>query len=78
MPRDVAIRGDTIVAYDIYLGRITYFSPTGAVARTLTVQPFGNGVLPRASGFPTDGRLIAHTDLNRVFRRGTSRDTKSR
>ena len=70
-----AIRGDTIVAYDIYLGRITFFTPAGAVARTLPVHPFGNGVLPRAAGFTADGRLLAHTDFNRQFSKGASRDT---
>jgi hypothetical protein len=70
-----AIHGDTIVAYDIFLGRMTFFAPDGGVARTLPIEPFGNGVLPRAAGFTGDGRLLAHTDFNREFRRGTSRDT---
>jgi hypothetical protein len=69
------IRGDTIVAYDIGNGRITWFDPSGKVARSASVQPLGNGVLPRAAGFTDNGRMLAHSDFGRVFTAGEHRDT---
>jgi hypothetical protein len=69
------IRGDTVVAYDIGNGRVTWFTPAGKVARTVQVQPLGNGVLPRAVGFTDNGRMLAHTDFARVFTAGEHRDT---
>lgn len=69
------IRGDTIVAYDVHLGRITYFTSAGELAHTVQVRPFGNGVLPRGHGFTLDGRMLARSDFNRVFTRGPRRDT---
>jgi hypothetical protein len=69
------IHGDTIVAYDIGNGRMTWFSPAGKVARSVQVQPLGNGVLPRAVGFTDGGRMLAHTDFARVFTAGEHRDT---
>ena len=69
------IRGDTVVTYDVGLGRITIFTPAGKVARTVQVQPLGNGVLPQAVGFTDDGRMLAHTDFARVFSAGEHRDT---
>ena len=69
------IRGDTIVTYDVFLGRITWFTPKGQLARTIPVNPLGNGVLPRAAGFLSDGRMLAHTDFDRRFGKGPRRDT---
>ncbi len=69
------IRGDSIVTYDVFLGRVSWFSPKGQLVRTMAVSPLGNGVLPRADGFLSDGRMVAHTDFNRVFGKGPRRDT---
>jgi hypothetical protein len=66
---------DSIAAYDIGTGRITVFGRDGRVARANTVQPFGNTVLPRAAGFTRQGGLLVHTDFDRVFRSGESRDS---
>ena len=69
------LAGDSIAAYDIGLGRITVFTPGGAIARTVQVQPFGNAVLPRAYGFTSTGMMLVSTDFDRVFRPGTRRDS---
>jgi hypothetical protein len=69
------IAADSIAAYDIGNGRITIFAPDGNVARSTTVQPFANTVLPRGFGFTSRGSLLVRTDFDRVFRPGTRRDT---
>jgi hypothetical protein len=69
------LNGDSVIAFDVFTGRITVFGPDGKLARTNQVQPFGNSVLPRAAGFTADGRLLAHTDFDRVFTPGMTRDT---
>jgi hypothetical protein len=69
------IRGDTIMAYDVNLGRISVFSPAGDLVRSHNVQPFANNVTPRAAGFTSNGHMLAHTDFGRVFIPGEHRDT---
>jgi hypothetical protein len=69
------IRGDTIVAYDLFQARVSIFSPSGDLVRTYSVQPFANEVAPRAVGFTGSGEVVVHTDFGRVFVPGEHRDS---
>lgn len=67
--------GDTILAYDVWSGRLSAFSREGEFVRSQAVAPFEGELAPRAAGFTASGRMLAHTDFDRVFVPGERRDS---
>jgi hypothetical protein len=64
---------DTVIAYDVFQRRVTWFAPDGRLARTATLQPpdIGN---PEAIGVAA-GHLVMRSGFNTIFERGERRDT---
>lgn len=65
--------GDTLVAYDVFLRRMTWFAPDGRVARTLALEEPARGS-PEPLGL-SRGRLFVRSGFNRLFGEGERRDT---
>jgi hypothetical protein len=66
---------DTLVAFDVQLRRLTWFSPNGRVLRTVGLEPAGGGFGdPEALGLVTEG-FAARSGFDRMFGVGERRDT---
>jgi hypothetical protein len=66
--------GDTLVAFDSRLRRLTWFDTAGTVVRTQALGPAGGGGFPEAVGM-LDDTFIARSGFDRTFGRGERRDT---
>ncbi|HEX6370289.1 MAG TPA: hypothetical protein VF006_15320 [Longimicrobium sp.] len=71
--------GDTVAAYDYQGPRISFFAPSGTLARSVTLQPLDGKVPPRPLGFLADGRMVVTQLYNPEFQPSTrpTRDTVS-
>lgn len=69
--------GDTVAAYDYQATRVSYFAPTGTMARAVTLGTL-NGKMPaRPLGFLADGRMLVAPLYDPEFKvtSGRVRDT---
>lgn len=65
--------GDTVVAYDLFSRRASWFTPDGMLARSVTFAAVGRGN-PEPLGL-SGGRLLMRSGFSRTFGRGEARDT---
>ncbi|WP_420127741.1 6-bladed beta-propeller [Longimicrobium sp.] len=59
--------GDTVAVFDYMGGRLSYFAPTGAFVRGVTLQPVDGKLPPRPLGFFSDGRMLVKPLYNPNF-----------
>ncbi|HEX2209770.1 MAG TPA: 6-bladed beta-propeller [Longimicrobium sp.] len=50
--------GDTVAAYDYQSNRLSFFSPSGALARSVTLREMNGKLPPRPIGIFSDGRIL--------------------
>jgi hypothetical protein len=69
--------GDTVAAFDYQGGRLSFFAPSGAVARGVNLGPLDGKLPPRPLGVFRDGSLLVGPMYNPVFNNSPkpSRDT---
>lgn len=60
--------GDTVAAFDGRAGRVSYFAPSGAFVRGVTLGPVDGKLPPRPLGVFADGSMVVAPLYNPVFR----------
>ncbi|HEX5870018.1 MAG TPA: 6-bladed beta-propeller [Longimicrobium sp.] len=60
--------GDTVAAYDYQGKRLSFFDPSGALARTVTLREVNGTLPPRPIGIFSDGRVLVTPLYNPNFK----------